>query len=297
MALSARDYMSRIGRTPEQQKYFDASGNVNSNYSSVASQQNPKPIYSFTPKTSKRGGGFTYGNTVNVYKKDKPVAAGAGAAAETAAEEPTRTAPVINNVYTDRIKDLEATNAARQYRFSTEFGASTERFGHADYDAALKAGGSNSDIFNFLNNNQGLLAGGNVAGRAGGLYETLKNKAAEEAAAKPDFRAELAKIQQEQTAYLNDLQIAQNTRLDALAADQQRRSDELAAGQRTYQQNQARSGQIGALQIGGAAETPRAGGTQGFKRRKLQINPATANALAGILGGTAAATKTNTLNV
>ena len=56
-------------------------------------------------------------------------------------------------------------------------------------------------------------------------------------------------------------------------------SDELASGQLTYQQNQARSGQLGALQIGGATETPRTGGTQGFKRRKLQINPVTANAL------------------
>ena len=125
---------------------------------------------------------------------------------------------------------------------------------------------------------------------------------------RPDFTVELARIQQDyqsqiaaqatqQRNYLNNLQIQQNTRLDTMAADQQRRSDELAAGQRTYQQNQARSSQLGALQIGGAAETPRTGGTQGFKRRKLQINPATANALSGILGGTAAATKTNVLNV
>jgi len=125
---------------------------------------------------------------------------------------------------------------------------------------------------------------------------------------RPDFTVELARIQQDyqsqiaaqatqQRNYLNNLQIQQNTRLDTMAADQQRKSDELAAGQRTYQQNQARSGQLGALQIGGAAETPRTGGTQGFKRRKLQINPATANALSGILGGTTAATKTNVLNV
>ena len=82
-----------------------------------------------------------------------------------------------------------------------------------------------------------------------------------------------------------------------MAAEQTRRADELATGQRTYQQNQSRSGQLGALQIGGGAQTPRTGGTQGFKRRKLQINPVTANALEGILGGAAAATKTNTLNV
>jgi hypothetical protein len=296
MALTAKDYMARFGRTPEQQRYFDASGNVSSNYSSVASQQNPKPIYSYTPKTSKKGGGFTYGNTVNVYKKDKPVAADA-TTTETAAEETTKTGPEINNVYQDRIKDLEATNAARAYRFSTEFGQNAQKFGHADYEEALKGGGSNTDIFNFLDKNQGLLGGGNVAGQAGGLYETLKIKAAEETAAKPDFGAQLAAMQQQQTAYLNDLQIQQNQRLDTMAADQQRRSNELAAGQRTYQQNQARSGQMGALQIGGASQTPRTGGTQGFKRRKLQINPVTANALSGILGTAKAATNPNVLNV
>ena len=54
---------------------------------------------------------------------------------------------------------------------------------------------------------------------------------------------------------------------------------------------------MGALQIAGSSQTPRTGGTQGFKRRALQINPVTANALSGILGGTKAATTTNTLNV
>jgi hypothetical protein len=237
MALTARDYMSRIGRTPEQQKYFDASGNVNSKYSSVASQQNPKPIYSFTPKTAKKGGGFTYGNTVNVYKKDKPVAA---APAKETKTEPTveqAAPPEVNNVYQNQIDDLNKQLGDR-----------------------------------------------------------------------PDFTVELARIQQDyqsqiaaqaaqQQKYLSDLQIQQDTRMNQMAAEQKAAAERLATGQRTYQQNEARASQIGALQIGGAAETPRAGGTQGFKRRKLQINPATANALSGILGGSAAATKTNTLNV
>jgi len=125
---------------------------------------------------------------------------------------------------------------------------------------------------------------------------------------RPDFTVELARIQQDyqrqiaaqaaqQQNYLNNLQIQQNTRLDKMAADQQRRSDELATGQRTYQQNEARASQMGALQIAGSSETPRTGGTQGFKRRKLQINPVTANALAGILGGAAGSKTTNALNV
>ena len=83
--------------------------------------------------------------------------------------------------------------------------------------------------------------------------------------------------------------------------DQEKRNEEqlkqLQIGQSTFQQNQARSNRMGALQIAGASQTPRTGGTQGFKRRPLQINPVTANALSGILGGTKAATTTNTLNV
>ena len=208
------------------------------------------------------------------------------------------TPATINNPYNNgRIADLEAMVAARAHRFSTEFGQNAQKFGHEDYEAALKGGGSNTDIFNFLDKNQGLLGGGNVAGQAGGLYETLKIKAAEETAAKPDFGAQLAEMQRQQTAYLNDLQIQQNQRLDQMAAKQKAATEELALGQRTSLLNQARSGQMGALQIGGASETPRTGGTQGFKRRKLQINPVTANALSGILGGTSAATQTNVLNV
>jgi hypothetical protein len=302
MALTIRDYMAWVGRSPEQQRYFDASGNVSSNYSSVPSQQNPTPIYTFTSKAPKKGGGFTYGTPINVYKKDTPVAATTAAETKTEPTVEQAAPPVINNVYQDRIKDLEATNAARTHRFSTEFGQSKERFGHKDYEEALKSGGSNTDIFNFLDKNQSLLAGGNVAGQAGGLYETLKIKAAEETAAKetaakPDFGAQLAEMQSQQTAYLNDLQIQQNQRLDQMAAEQKAAAEALALGQRTSLQNQARAGQVGALQIGGAYETPRAGGTQGFKRRKLQINPVTTNALSGILGGTSAATQTNVLNV
>ena len=82
-----------------------------------------------------------------------------------------------------------------------------------------------------------------------------------------------------------------------MALDAKTRSDALALGQRTYQQNQGRSNQLSNLQIGGN-EAPRTGGTQAFKRRKLQVNPVTANALSGILGGQApSAKKTNVLNV
>ena len=110
------------------------------------------------------------------------------------------------------------------------------------------------------------------------------------------FDTSLAQQAEAQAAYLNDLQIQQDTRLGKMALDAKTRSDALALGQRTYQQNQGRSNQLSNLQIGGN-EAPRTGGTQAFKRRKLQVNPVTANALSGILGGSSATSSTNTLNV
>ena len=117
------------------------------------------------------------------------------------------------------------------------------------------------------------------------------------AAQQKNFDDQVAALAKQQESYLNDLRIEQDTRLSSMAEEQTRRANELATGQRTYQQNQSRSGQMGALQIGGGAQTPRTGGTQGFKRRKLQINPVTANALEGILGTNKGTKTTNTLNV
>jgi|11_taG_2_1085331.scaffolds.fasta_scaffold02657_3 hypothetical protein len=97
-------------------------------------------------------------------------------------------------------------------------------------------------------------------------------------------------LTKKQDDFLNNLRIEQDARLNKIASDQR-------LSERTFQSNQARSNQMGALQIAGSSETPRTGGTQGFKRRKLQINPVTANALAGILGGTNSQNTTNTLNV
>jgi hypothetical protein len=111
------------------------------------------------------------------------------------------------------------------------------------------------------------------------------------------YASRAASDSQAQQQAIDSLRNQQDARYSQLATMQREATAKLEQGQRTYQQNQSRSGQVGALQIGGATETPRTGGTQGFKRRKLQINPVTANALENILGGTAATTKTNVLNV
>lgn len=195
------------------------------------------------------------------------------------------TPPVIDNVYNDEINNTTV-SAPTPKDFITRFGGNTDTMAHSGMAAVRAAEDAGYSIAQIQQ--MGIDQGISFGSGAQTYFNQQRQKS---------FDDQLAKIQQQNAAALNQLTIDQNTRLDKMAADQKRRSDELAAGQRTYQQNQARSGQLGALQIGGAAETPRTGGTQGFKRRKLQINPVTANALAGILGGTAGSKTTNTLNV
>jgi hypothetical protein len=341
MALTARDYMARIGRTPEQQRYFDASGNVNSNYSSVPSQQNPKPIYSYTPKTSKRGGGFTYGNTVNVYKKDTPVAA---APAETQADNTQTESSVpdfikkyvtsgstthagltaIQEAMKQGMSINDIRNASRDQGFTIASGAAQyldqqqsnttatalpdflrtyvapEYYQGAGTRAGLtavkKAQAEGMSINDILR--ASVAQGFQFASGAQAYLDNARAPAAPAVPTnQPDYQSQLAALASQQESYLNNLRIEQDNRLNKMAAEQKAAAEALALGQRTSLINQARSGQMGALQIGGASQTPRTGGTQGFKRRKLQINPATSNALEGILGTAKAATTTNTLNV
>ena len=214
-------------------------------------------------------------------------AAGSAPAAETQAETTatTKTDPVMNNVYGNEI-DSRTTPGPTPKDFIDRFGGNKETYAHSGLSAVKRAEDAGLSIAQIQQ--MGIDQGISFGTRAQSYFNQQRQKT---------FDDQVAAIQQQNAANLQQLTIDQNTRLDKMDADQRRRSDELAAGQRTYQQNQARSGQLGALQIGGAAETPRTGGTQGFKRRKLQINPATADALSGILGTAKAVMKTNVLNV
>lgn len=195
------------------------------------------------------------------------------------------TPATINNPYADEI-DKRTTPGPTPKDFIDKFGGNKETYANSGLAAvkeAEKAGYSIAQIQQ-MGIDQGISFGSGAQAYFNQARET-------------QYQNQLAEMQRQQTAYLNDLQIQQNQRLDKMAAEQKAAEEKLALGQRTSLLNLARSGQMGALQIGGASETPRTGGTQGFKRRKLQINPVTANALSGILGGTSAATQTNVLNV
>ena len=231
----------------------------------------------------------------------------AGAAQEETPEETSTTSTNTTNTTTTPTNDYQpvidtiSDSLARSGKIKTHYGASN-LFGHADYGAAIGEGISNKDILQFLNSDMSRLSQGlkNQPG-GGGLYDEILAAAQQEQlrdTGLQKYRADADRLAAEQARYINDLQIQQNERMSQLAAEQERKSRELASNQLTYQQNQSRSGQLGALQIAGSSETPRTGGTQGFKRRKLQINPVTANALSDTLGGPSTTTKkTNVLNV
>ena len=87
MALDYKTAWARLGRySGLSQDYFEGS-NLRDGYSTVASQQNPNPVYTYRHRSTKKQGGFEYGEPVKVYKADKPVAAAPAAAEETNNEE------------------------------------------------------------------------------------------------------------------------------------------------------------------------------------------------------------------
>jgi|14_taG_2_1085336.scaffolds.fasta_scaffold26878_2 hypothetical protein len=272
-------------------------------YSNYYGSNEPQDIYG--EQTSKEGnwvvaerktGVYTAGagrdglqrrtKVFNVYKwQPKQQQQAAETESKTTEEAPTKTDPVINNPYADQIDNRTASKPTAK-DFITRFGGNTETMAHSGLAAVRKAEDAGYSIGQIQQ--MGIDQGISFGSGAQTYFNQQRQKS---------FDDQLAAIQRQSAANLKQLTIDQNTRLDKMAADQQRRSDELATGQRTYQQNEARASQMGALQIAGSSETPRTGGTQGFKRRKLQINPVTANALAGILGGAAGSKTTNALNV
>jgi len=210
---------------------------------------------------------------------DKPTATAIEAAASSAAAPATQAAEPEYNYYKNFVRGGNTGPAGigsidRAYAgILNDGGTMPGRTYQQIYDASLKQG------FTFET----------------GSYNYLMDKLDEEK--RGNLAAEQAQRDQDFQTKLADQQASFNRQLQEQDKANKEQLKQLQIGQSTFQQNQARSNRMGALQIAGASQTPRTGGTQGFKRRPLQINPVTANALAGILGGSKAATTTNTLNV
>tara|TARA_Y100000385_G_scaffold55062_1_gene52611 strand:+ start:199 stop:747 length:549 start_codon:yes stop_codon:yes gene_type:complete len=173
------------------------------------------------------------------------------------------------------------------------FGASSEEageqyFGSADYSAALGQNYSNIQIFDWINSNFSKLSPGkrNQPG-GGGLYDQIQMRAREEQSvidANRRRQSEIARQEQMQ----RQAEAAQAERLR-----------QMEIGARTQAANVARSGLQSALEIKSQSKSSRTAGTQGFRRRKLQVNPATYGSVAaGAAANTASQTKSSgVLNV
>jgi len=123
-------------------------------------------------------------------------------------------------------------------------GQSSEYFGHADYEAALRGGSSNQEILNYLNNNLGQLRGDNVPGGPGlygevqaslqaqldntisSLGQRLDQQSRSFASSQDQFRSQMAEQQamfQKQQAEFSNLSRADVPNAEKSAAAEQRR--------------------------------------------------------------------------
>ena len=131
-------------------------------------------------------------------------------------------------------------------------------FGGADYSAALSAGRTNTEIFDWINSNMSKLSPGARNQPGGGdLYDQIQASA----------------LREKEVARQEEIQ-----RQAAAAQAERLRQMEISA--RTQAANTARAGLQSNLQIKSQSKSPQTSGTQGFKRRSLQVNPTAYSAIA-----------------
>ena len=169
---------------------------------------------------------------------------------------------------------------------SSAYGASTQYFGHADYEAALRQGYTPNEVLAYLERNQSLLQGNNQKGR-GGLYDQIREQVsaafyAQQGAGStgtststpslPDYSDQLdGGVDQDAIdAFREEMEDARKA--------QRRQERRLLRAQQTQASNAARAGQMAQFKIGTQTPSGQTGGTGQFKRR-LQIKPVTSSAL------------------
>ena len=138
----------------------------------------------------------------------------------------------------------------------------SDRFGHADYYAALASGKSNAEILSYIQSNPSQLHNNRYG--PGELVEQITAAAGSERQA-AERRREIEKQEQLQRE---------------AEARQVERLRQMEIGARTQAANTARAGLESSFQIRSNSKSPQTSGTQGFKRRKLQVNPTAYSAIA-----------------
>jgi len=148
---------------------------------------------------------------------------------------------------------------------NTSYGASN-LFGHQDYYRALSSGQSNEQILAYIQANPNQLHGNRYG--PGELVQQITSAANQEQAAR-------------QAAQQRAMEIQRQEQLQREAEERQaERLRQMEISERTQAANKARAGLESSFQIRSKSKESDTGGTQGFRRRKLQVNPAAYSAVA-----------------
>ena len=178
---------------------------------------------------------------------------------------------------------------------NTSYGANPHYFGHADYYGNLGAGMSNQAILNWVNSNTGRLRPdrfkpGELVSEISSAAQRERQQAAEVARRQQEAAARQAEIQRQeelrqaeiarQEQLQRELQEAEAERQRQAEAAQAERLKQMEIGQRTQAANTSRAGMQSKFQINSGTQSQKTSGTQGFKRRQLQVNPSAYSSLA-----------------
>jgi hypothetical protein len=163
---------------------------------------------------------------------------------------------------------------------NTSYGQSN-LFGHQDYYRALASGQSNAQILAYIQSNPDQLHGNRYG--PGELVSQITAAAGQEQAAA-------------QAARQRALEIQRQEQLQREAEERQaERLRQMEISERTQAANKARAGLESSFQIRSKSKESNTGGTQGFKRRKLQVNPNAYSAIA--TGASKDSTSSGVINV
>ena len=142
-------------------------------------------------------------------------------------------------------------------------------FGGADYSAALSSGHTNLEILNWINSNFNKLSPGSMnQPGGGGLYDAIASSASQESQ---------AAAQKAATEKAFNMQIQQQQLQEQAQAEKLK---QLEISERVKAANTARSNMRSQFQIKSSSKSPETSGTQGFRRRNLQVNPSAYSSLA-----------------
>ena len=112
----------------------------------------------------------------------------------------------------------------------------------------------------------------NAASQAGLSYDEMRNQASAEGVTFQSGAQEVFRQYDAQQAELQRQREAEQRQMERLK--------QMEIGQRTQAANTARAGLESKFQISSGSKSPKTAGTQGFKRRQLQVNPTAYKAIA-----------------